>query len=129
MVKQIVKSIFVLIVIFGIGSGIYIAVSRDREEKQEIKQVEDVFTSLQNREASVAKFYTYGDSFNIAGSLENISKENLENAKLIVTDGENEHTYDLETVLEDKLLIFNTTQINKAVEIDKLDERKLFCAT
>ena len=119
--KQIFKFIFLLIVVFGIGSGIYITVSRDVQEKQEIKQVEDIFNSLQNREAEIAKFYTYGDSFNVSGSLNNISKENFENARLIVTNGQNEHTYDLSTSLEDKLLIFETPQINKSVELDKLE--------
>lgn len=119
--KQIFKLIFLLIVVFGIGSGIYINVSRDAQKKQEIKQVEDIFNSLQNKEAEIAKFYTYGDSLNVSGSLDNVSKENLENARLVVTDGKNERTYDLETKLEDKLLIFETPQINKAVELDKLE--------
>lgn len=119
--KQIIKMIFLIMVIFGIGSGIYIAASRSTNKKMEIQKVEDLFNSLQNREVQVSKFYTYGDTLNVSGSLENISKENLENAKIILTDGVNEFTYDLETKIEDKLLIFETGTINKCIELDKLD--------
>ena len=119
--KQIIKMIFLIMVIFGICSGIYIAVSRNNNKKMEIKKVEDLFNSLQNREAQISKFYTYGDTLNISGSLENISKENLENAKIILTDGINEFTYDLEVKIENKLLIFETATINKGIELDKLD--------
>lgn len=119
--KQIFKFIFLLIVVFGIGSGIYITVSRDVQAKQEIRQVEDIFNSLQNKEAEIAKFYTYGDSFNVSGSLDNVSKENFENARLIVTDGQVEHTYDLSTTLDGKLLMFETAKINKGIELDKLE--------
>lgn len=118
--KQVFKIIFLLIIVFGICSGVYITISRDVQEKQEIKQVEDIFSSLQNREAEISKFYTYGDSFNVSGSLDNISKENFENARLIVTNGQDEHTYDLSTNLDGKLLMFETSQINKGIELDKL---------
>ena len=127
--KQIFKMIFLLIVVFGICSGVYITVSRDVQEKQEIEQVEELFASLHNREAEIAKFYTYGDSLGLSGSLDNISKENLENARLVVTDGKNERTYDLTTNLEGKLLMFETTQINKGAELDKLEVRKLLCTS
>lgn len=119
--KQIIKMIFLIMVIFGICSGIYIAASRSSNKKMEIQKVEDLFSSLQNREVQVSNFYTYGDTLNISGSLENISKENLENAKIILTDGVNEFTYDLETKIEDKLLIFETETINKGIELDKLE--------
>ena len=61
--------------------------------------------------------------------MNNISKENLENARLVVTDGKNERTYDLTTNLEGKLLMFETTQINKGAELDKLEVRKLLCTS
>ena len=118
--KQIIKMIFLMIVVFGICAGIYIPISRNNDKKQEIKKVEELFASLQSKEAQIAKFYTYGDTLNVSGSLENVSKENLENVKLVVTDGENEMTYDLETKLDNKLLMFETPQINKAIELDKL---------
>lgn len=127
--KQIFKMIFLLIVVFGISSGVYITVSRDVQEKQEVEQVEELFASLQNKEAEIAKFYTYGDSLGLSGSLDNISKENLENAKLVVTDGKNERTYDLTTTLEGKLLMFETSQINKGAELDRLEVRKLLCTS
>lgn len=127
--KQIFKMIFLLIVVFGISSGVYITVSRDVQEKQEVEQVEELFASLQNKEAEIVKFYTYGDSLGLSGSLDNISKENLENAKLVVTDGKNERTYDLTTTLEGKLLMFETSQINKGAELDRLEVRKLLCTS
>ena len=70
--KKIFKLIFLFIVILGLGSGVYITISRDVQEKQEIQHVEELFASLQNKEADVAKFYTYGDSLGVAGSLDNI---------------------------------------------------------
>lgn len=124
--KQIVKIIFLMIVIFGICVGIYIPISRDNDRKQEIKKVEDLFATLQSKEAQISKFYTYGDTLNVAGSLENVNKENLENVKLVVTDGENEMTYDLETKLDNKLLIFETPEINRAIELDKLQAGDYF---
>lgn len=119
--KQIFKIIFLMIIVFGVVSGIYVEVSRNNEKKQELKQVEDLFLSLQHKEAKIAKFYTYGDSLNVEGSLDGISKENLENVKLVVTDGKNEFAYDVETKLDNKLLMFETAQINKAIELDKLN--------
>jgi len=124
--KQIFKIIFLIIIIFGIGSGVYIATSRDKAEKLEIQHIEELFTSLQNKEVQVAKFYTYGDSLNVEGSLDNINKENLENVKLVVTDGENESTYDVDYTLENKLLIFKTKEINKGIELDKLGSGNYF---
>lgn len=35
--KQIIKTIFLMIVVFGIFAGIYIPISRDNNKKQEIK--------------------------------------------------------------------------------------------
>lgn len=124
--KQIFKSIFLMIIVFGIFSGVYIATSRDKAEKLEIQHIEELFTSLQNREVQVAKFYTYGDSLNIEGSLDNVNKENLENVKLVVTDGENESTYDVDYTLENKLLIFKTKEINSGIELDKLSAGNYF---
>lgn len=119
--KKFFKMIFLLIIIFGVVSGIYIAISRDIEEKLSKKQVEDLFTNLQNREATIYKFYTYGTSLNLEGSVDGVNKENLENVKLVVTDGENEFSYDVETAIENKLLIFKTPEINNAINLDKLD--------
>jgi N-acetylmuramoyl-L-alanine amidase len=119
--KKIVKMIFLMMIIFGIASGIYIAVSRNNDRKIKIQKMENVFNSLQNKEVQVSKFYTYGDTLNVAGSLENISKENLENVKLVITNGDKEITCSVDTDIENKLLMFETSEINKAIELDALE--------
>ena len=119
--KKIVKLIFLIIIFIGIGSGVFITVKRENAKKEDKKKIEDIFSSVQTKTATLTNFYTYGDTLNIEGKLSNISKDNFEGAKLIFTNGIDEKTVSLETHIEEKNLIFKTSQINEAIELDKLD--------
>lgn len=118
--KKIVKILFFILIIFGIASGIYISINKNNVKKQDIQKVDNVFGNLQSKSATVTKFFTYGDTLNVTGSLSNISKDNFENAKIVLTDGENEIVCNLETNIEEKNLNFTTSEINNAIELDKL---------
>lgn len=120
--KKIVKILFLILVIFGLFSGIYISMNKNNTKKYDNLKIDNVFGNLQSKTVTVTSFYTYGDSLNVAGSLSNVTKDNFENAKLILTDGENEITCNIETEIEEKKLKFTTSQINKAIELDRLSE-------
>lgn len=124
--KKVVKIIFLLLVMFGIASGVYISINKNNDKKKIAEKLDNVFGSLQLKTAEVTEFYTYGDTLNINGNLTNISKDNFENAKIILTDGENEEVCNIETTLEDNNLIFRTTEINNAIELDKLEEGEYY---
>lgn len=124
--KKIVKILFLMLIIFGFASGIYIAINKNNTEKQDSIKIDKVFGNLQSRSAIVTNVFTYGDTLNVTGTLSNISKENFENAKLILTDGENEITCNIEVNIEEKVLNFETSQINKAIELDSLDIGKYY---
>lgn len=119
--KKIAKLIFLILILIGIGSGIFITAKRRNDKKEEQERINDIFTSVQNKTVVVTNFYTYGDTLNIEGKLSNISKDNFEGAKIIITDGTNEQSISLDTRIEDKNLIFSTSQINDGIELDKLE--------
>ena len=119
--KKVVKLVFLLLVFIGIGSGIYIAVRRESQKNEDKKKIDDIFSSVQTKTANLTNFYTYGDTLNIEGELSNISKDNFEGARIIITDGINEKWVSLDTRIEEKNLIFSSAQINEAIELDSLD--------
>ena len=119
--KKIVKLIFLILIFIGIGSGVFITLKREGTKREDKKKIDDIFSSVQTKTATITNFYTYGDTLKIEGKLSNISKDNFEGAKLIFTNGVDEKTVSLETHIEEKNLIFKTSQINEAIELDKLD--------
>ena len=119
--KKIIKLIFLILVFIGIGSGIFITVRKANSKREDQKKVDSIFASVQNKTATVTNFYTYGDTLNIEGKFLNVSKDNFEGAKIIITDGIEEKSVSLETSIEDNNLVFKTSQINDAIELDKLE--------
>ena len=115
-----VKLVFLILVFIGIGSGFFITIKRVNGKREAQRKVDYIFTSVQTKPITVTNFYTYGDTLNIEGKLSNISKDNFEGAKIIITDGTEEKSISLETYIKDKDLIFSTSQINEAIELDKL---------
>ena len=118
--KKIVKLIFLILVFIGISSGVFITVKRENLKKEDKQKIDNIFTSVQTKTATLTNFYTYGDTLNIKGKLSNISKDNFEGAKIIITNGTDEKSISLETNIEDKTLYFSTAQINESIELDKL---------
>lgn len=120
--KGIVKIVFLILVFIGIGSGIFITAKRKNDESEKKARIEAIFSEVQQKPATLTKVYTYGDTLNIEGKISNISEDNFESAKLIITDGTNEKSIMLDaSVGEDKVLNFSTEQINNAIELDSLD--------
>lgn len=118
--KKIAKILFLIVVVFGIASGVYISADKNNYKKKDLIKIQNVFGNVQAKSATVTNFFTYGDTLNVSGILNNIAKDNFENAKLILTDGENEITCNIETIIEDQNLNFTTSEINKAIELDNL---------
>lgn len=119
--KRIVRFIFLILVFIGIGSGIFITTKRESDKKEAEQKIDNVFESVQTKTAILTNFYTYGDTLNIEGKLSNISKDNFEGAKVIITDGTNEKSASLEASIENKELVFSTSQINDGIELDDLE--------
>ena len=120
--KKIIKLLFLMFIAFGLISGVYIAINKNNTGKQDRIKIDNVFGNLQTKTATVTNFFTYGDTLNITGKLGNIAKDNFENAKLIFTDGEKEISCNIDIKIEDKVLNFTTSKINKAIELDNLTE-------
>ena len=89
---------------------------------QEKNTYKKVFENVSVKKAKITKYFIYGTMLNIEGTIEDISKENLENVKLIITDGkdfEQIEKMDYE-FKENKFYFKNTTTINNAINLDKL---------
>ena len=119
--KKIVKLFFLFLVFIGISSGIFITYKRESKKNEDKKKIDDIFSSVQTKTANLTNFYTYGDTLNIEGELSNISKDNFEGARIIITDGINEKKISLDTKIEEKKLIFSSVHINDSIELDNLD--------
>lgn len=123
-IKKIIRLIFIVLILIGIVFGIKISIDKSDPVKAKEKLLSTVFKDIQGLEVDLNKVYTYGKAINISGVVENISKDNFENAKLIIRDGnEYEKSYNLNYLLdkESKLLVFATdNNMNKGIIIDDL---------
>ncbi|MBR3697648.1 MAG: N-acetylmuramoyl-L-alanine amidase [Clostridia bacterium] len=118
--KMIIKLLFLSLVLIGIGSGIFVNIKRAYNRKESQRRIDNIFTSVQSRTAILTNFYTYGDTLNIEGKLSNVLKDNFEGAKIIITDGTMEKLVRLDAYVQDNELFFSTSEINDAIELDKL---------
>ncbi len=128
MLKNFLKALVIIFMLIGIGYGISITVKREVPEKN-AKMVEiNIYNKIQTKTAELTNFYTYGKSFNITGKISNISKDNLENAKLVITDGlEYEQSYALNYSFENTYLIFSSdNEMNNGIILDKLSEGEYY---
>ena len=125
LLKKLTKLIFAIFIIIGIFFGIKLSIQKSNPENSKNEILENVFQDVQDIEVEISKTYTYGKAINIFGKLENISKDNFENAKLVVRDGKGyEKSYNLNYVLEKetKTLYFSTdNNMNNGVVLDELD--------
>lgn len=128
MIKKIIKTIILILAIIGFVLGISMAVKKTIPKNNQKKIDENVFSSLQQKEAEITEFYTYGRAINIKGTLSNIKKDNFESAKIIIKDGkEYEKTYKLKHEFDGDTLIFSSDEeINSGIILDNLELGKYY---
>ena len=124
MFRKFLTYIMLIVIIIGLGIGVYFAFF-SKEESVAQKETENaIFGKIQTKPAEVNEFFTYGRCFNLSAKLTNVSKDNFESAKLYVTDGKDfEKTYSLEGIFEENDLIVSTAEkINDGLILDKLPQ-------
>ncbi len=117
-------SLIVIILIFvGVILGIYFALNGKQKEYNKL-----IFSKVQNKEAEVTQFFTYGTSLNFTCKIPGILKDNYESARLILSDGENyEKEYKVLTNFEENNLIITTSNyINDAINLEELKTGKYY---
>ena len=122
MLKKVLKFIVLILIMVGFFYGIMFTIEKSNPKKQLKKVEEKVFSKLQLQMAEADNVYTYGKTININGTIQNISKDNLESAKLYITDGmEFEKTYTLGYEFnENKLIFYSDENMNKGIILDDL---------
>ena len=124
--KKILRIIALIPILIGIILGIIIAINNGKMPENERKILKNVFGIIQKQEAKISDLYIYGNSLNLSGNIANISKDNLEGAKIVLTNGFEEKTYDLDTSIKDKILYFKTSQINNSILLNKLEDENYY---
>ncbi len=124
MLKKVFKIVILILMVIGICYGISITFKKTLPDKLQKEAENNIFNMIQTKTAEVTNFYTYGRSFNISGKLGNVSKDNFESVKLVVTDGlEFEKSYSLSYRFnENNLEFFSGDSINTAIIIDELED-------
>ena len=102
MLKKLLKFIVLILVLVGVFYGIMLTIEKSNPGKQ-LKRIEEkILSMLQVKMATAEEIYTYGKAISINGNISNVSKDNLESAKLYITDGiEFEKMYKLNHSFED----------------------------
>ncbi len=126
MFKKFVTFIMLILVLCGLGMGIYFATFSNKKTQTQLEINETIFEMIQTKEVEVNEFFTFGKCLNFSGKLASISKDNFESAKLYVTDGSGfEKTYSIDGKFEEGNLILSTTdEINNGLLLDDLPEGK-----
>ena len=125
MFKKAVTFAMFILVLIGLGIGVYFAVFLG-ENAEEEKINEAIFSMMQTKQAEVTEFFTFGTCFNLAGKIAGVSKDNFGSVKLYLTNGAGfEKTYPLEGKFEEDNFVFsNTDEINTGLRLDDLAEGK-----
>lgn len=128
MLKNFFKGLVIVLMLIGICYGVSITIKREEPEKNSKTAEINIYNKIQTKTAELTNFYTYGKSFNITGKISNISKDNLESAKVVITDGlDFEQAYALNYDFEDTYLVFSSDkQINSGVILDNLSDGEYF---
>ena len=129
MINKVFKLVIIILVIIGICFGISITVKKQIPEMKKEESELNIINRVQTRLANVTEIYTYGRALNLSGEVNNISKDNFEGAKLVITDGgEYEEEYTLNYNLEDGKLKFSSDiEINSGIIIDNLENKEYYC--
>ncbi len=123
MLKKLITFVMLILIFIGLGVGVYFAVF-SKENAEEEKVNEAIFSLLQTKQIEVSEFFTFGRCFNFSGKLSSVSKDNFESAKLYLTDGSGfEKIYPVEGKFEGNDFVLSTTnQINSGLLLDDLPE-------
>ena len=124
--KKVLRIIALIPILIGIILGIIIAVNNGKMPENERKILKNVFGIIQKQEAKISDLYIYGNSLNLSGNITNISKDNFEGAKIILTNGYEEKLYNLDTSIKDKTLYFKTSGINNSIMLNKLEDENYY---
>lgn len=129
MINKVFKLVIIILVIIGICFGISITVKKQIPEMKKEESELNIINRVQTRLANVTEIYTYGRALNLSGEVNNISKDNFEGAKLVITDGsEYEEEYTLNYNLDDGKLKFSSDiEINSGIIIDNLENKEYYC--
>lgn len=122
MFKKILTFTMLILVMIGLGVGVYFA-AFPRGQDREQKSIDDaIFGMVQSKKVEIDKFFTYGRSFNISGKLPGVSKDNFESVKLYLVDGKGfEQTHKLDGKIEDGNLFITTgDKMNDGFILDEL---------
>ncbi len=122
MLKKLLTFSMLILIIIGLGIGIYFSVFSKDETQEEKARNDAIFGSVQTKSIEVTEFFTFGKCFNFSGKLSSIAKDNFESAKLYLTDGNGfEKNYSLDGKIEEGNLHLTTTnQINTGLILDEL---------
>ncbi len=126
MFKKFVTFVMLILVLCGLGMGIYFATSSNRKAQTQLQMSETILEMLQTKQVEINEFFTFGKCLNFSGKLVGVSKDNFESAKLYVTDGSGfEKTYPINGKFEEGNLSLSTTdEINNGLLLDDLPEGK-----
>lgn len=127
MVNKLLKLVILICMLVGIWYGVSITIKREVPKFDKKASETKVFNMIQTKLAEATKIYTYGKSLNVSGKISNVSKDNLESAKLYITDGLNyEQSYNLDYSFEGNNLFFYSSLINSTIIIDNLENSEYY---
>ena len=129
MLKKIGYVIILICFLVGLFFGIKIAFTKnDFSFSASNVRIDKIFQNVESRNVIVTKLYTYGRSLGFEGKLSNIEKDNFENARLIVVDGNGfEQSAKLNGYFENGYLILKSNdKINNTILIDKLENNDYY---
>lgn len=128
MVKKVLKLIIIICICIGIYYGIGLTYKRQKPELEQKEIDQKIFSIFQTRSAEITEFYTYGKSLNVSGILTEISKDNFESVRLVISDGqEYEKMYKMNSEFKDNVLHFHSDQeINNTIIIDNLENKEYY---
>ncbi len=124
MVKKIFSIVIIILMLIGIYFGISITIKKEIPEIENKEKKNNIFSMVQQKSIQATKFYVYGRAFNVEGKIDNISKDNLEGVKLVITNGlDYEKAYNLDYEFIENELVFSVkTDMNTGIILDKLED-------
>ena len=128
MLKKLFKLVALIMLFIGICYGIIITVKKNIPEISRKEIDAKIFSIIQTKTADITSFYTYGKSLNLKGKISNISKDNFESVKLVITNGNDyEKEYNLGYSFEGANLVFcSNEEINNGIVIDELTDSEYY---